>query len=265
VHHPADLDSIEQLLDEITAPPVKVHELAAERMASDAARKITTAKCKSCDAPIMWAPTENGKSIPLDPAPVEGGNVQIDADGTAHVLGSAPLDAQPLHISHFATCPTADQHRKPKPVVDDGEGGPVDEADFNLLADKFNQLPPETIAWFKTLVTAANDAGVSFLAKPPIGRRTLRRYSLYRGLINLGRYLAGEHTYDHAEADEILLAIVHEAFPNSRSIRSWVAVGAILGEMGTDEAAAFAHAVDDVIANRRHIIALPTTGMLTVV
>jgi hypothetical protein len=43
-------------------------------------------RCRSCDAAILWAITPRGKKSPLDP------------DGA----------------SHFGTCPTAEQWRKPK-------------------------------------------------------------------------------------------------------------------------------------------------------
>ena len=64
--------------------------------------------CRSCDAPIIWALTERGRRIPLDAVPTTG----------AILVPGTPPTAKfgPVYVSHFATCPNADQHRKPKAV-----------------------------------------------------------------------------------------------------------------------------------------------------
>lgn len=56
--------------------------------------------CRSCDAPIVWIKSPAGKSIPCDP-PV----LSVVTDAGEVVRG---------RISHFATCPNAAQHRKPR-------------------------------------------------------------------------------------------------------------------------------------------------------
>lgn len=71
--------------------------------------------CRSCGAAVRWAVTrKNGKPIPLDPSPVDDGNLVVfrgvamsrkDADAR----GIGPL---PLFKAHFATCPNANRHRK---------------------------------------------------------------------------------------------------------------------------------------------------------
>ena len=68
-------------------------------------------KCRSCGADIVWAKTTKGKAIPLDPAPVEGGNIYLSADDVA--LVTTPGE-RPLHVSHFTTCPQAAEHRRPR-------------------------------------------------------------------------------------------------------------------------------------------------------
>lgn len=73
--------------------------------------------CKSCGAPILWAKTIKGRLIPLDPDPSPKGNIVIGEAGTALVFNSpaaiAPrLEGEPRYLSHFATCPNADQHRE---------------------------------------------------------------------------------------------------------------------------------------------------------
>jgi hypothetical protein len=58
--------------------------------------------CKTCGAKIMWVTTKDGKNMPLD-TPGEP-RIVLDEKNVAHVVRT--------FISHFATCPEADQHRK---------------------------------------------------------------------------------------------------------------------------------------------------------
>lgn len=77
--------------------------------------------CGSCDAAIMWVLTERGKRMPVD---VPGGNrLLLFLPGDPHTAvnwetvprGVAPLAVSlPSYTSHFATCPDAERHRKPK-------------------------------------------------------------------------------------------------------------------------------------------------------
>lgn len=55
--------------------------------------------------------------MPIDLDLVPGGNIDLiredeDAPITAHVVPGNPSTAR--HVSHFATCPHAKRHRKPK-------------------------------------------------------------------------------------------------------------------------------------------------------
>lgn len=91
------------------------------------------ATCRSCHAPIWWAVSESsGKRIPLDPEPAGDGNIvetgrthtsgvpmvrylKKSAAVTWPTLALAVGGQQPdqeRYVSHFATCPDADQHRK---------------------------------------------------------------------------------------------------------------------------------------------------------
>lgn len=56
-------------------------------------------KCRSCGASIVWFSTTAGKSMPVDAATVQPTDEQLEL---------------PRHVSHFATCPNANQHRKPR-------------------------------------------------------------------------------------------------------------------------------------------------------
>ena len=62
-------------------------------------------KCKSCGAAVLWAPTEKGKSMPLDPAPQKR-VVLGRTTGVAHVLDT--------YLPHWASCPSAAEHRRSK-------------------------------------------------------------------------------------------------------------------------------------------------------
>jgi hypothetical protein len=67
--------------------------------------------CKSCGAQIRWAKTATGGSMPINPGLVDNGNVVIEGDPPiARVVAAGSGQ----FISHFATCPNADAHRKPK-------------------------------------------------------------------------------------------------------------------------------------------------------
>lgn len=73
--------------------------------------KITV--CRSCGASIIWAQTAKGKDIPIDAEPAPDGNIAL-INGVAHVDSLFLKSAQMHYKSHFATCPNASQHRKPK-------------------------------------------------------------------------------------------------------------------------------------------------------
>ena len=79
------------------------------------------ATCKSCDAEIRWAETPNGKGIPLDPEPVENGNlvmVELNPGGplkVRHVVKGEELgDSVPRYRAHFVTCPQGKQWSRKK-------------------------------------------------------------------------------------------------------------------------------------------------------
>jgi hypothetical protein len=57
--------------------------------------------CRSCGAKIVWFNTPAGKKMPVD----EATTLPTDA---AH-----QIDLK-RHVSHFATCPNANQHRRPR-------------------------------------------------------------------------------------------------------------------------------------------------------
>lgn len=77
--------------------------------------------CRSCEAPIVWAVTADGKSMPVNGPIDPAGNVRLTAQSAAVVLAEvltqdslfeAGDDSRPRHTSHFATCPHAANWRR---------------------------------------------------------------------------------------------------------------------------------------------------------
>jgi len=56
-------------------------------------------KCSGCDALIVWFRTETGKRMP------------VNAETTKPTDAAHQLDLS-RHVSHFSTCPAADQFRR---------------------------------------------------------------------------------------------------------------------------------------------------------
>lgn len=60
-------------------------------------RRIT--RCRSCNAKIIWFKTPAGKNMPVDADTVEPDDEELELS---------------RHVSHFASCPDAAKHRKPR-------------------------------------------------------------------------------------------------------------------------------------------------------
>ena len=64
--------------------------------------------CKGCGAPIVWATSSTGKSIPLDPR----AKVYSVVPERGRLIAVEPLSAvigERFMVSHFTTCPKANQ------------------------------------------------------------------------------------------------------------------------------------------------------------
>jgi hypothetical protein len=82
----------------------------------------SSSACRSCHAPIVWAVTEAGRPIPLNPDPEPAGNLELvtrpgQRPPVVHVLtASAPRSPDvDRYQSHFATCPNANEWRRRRP------------------------------------------------------------------------------------------------------------------------------------------------------
>lgn len=81
-----------------------------------------TTPCRGCGAPMRWAQNiSTGRNIPIDPEPVEDGNLVMVKPRVGGALQVRPLKAGdpgpdpsvPRYVAHFATCAMADQFRRP--------------------------------------------------------------------------------------------------------------------------------------------------------
>jgi hypothetical protein len=74
-----------------------------------------TQNCRSCQAPIVWATTEDRKSMPVDASTDPAGNVvlaRVAGEVRVTVLDQDALFGDGVRRkSHFATCPDADSWR----------------------------------------------------------------------------------------------------------------------------------------------------------
>lgn len=77
--------------------------------------------CSSCAAPIIWTVTAKSKNMPVDAEPTIQGKfvVRRNGKGVAHSRSYKSLREEGKLLgddvryeSHWATCPTRDQHRK---------------------------------------------------------------------------------------------------------------------------------------------------------
>jgi hypothetical protein len=65
--------------------------------------------CKrpGCSEPVLWLRHETtGRTAPIDPEPVEGGNIAIVGSGEHRMyrIVPAPERVGKLHTNHWATC-----------------------------------------------------------------------------------------------------------------------------------------------------------------
>lgn len=74
--------------------------------------------CAACERDIIWAWTEQGKRMPVDPKPTMRGTLEQSRGKMQFVM-------VPIYESHFATCPQAEEFRRPThafvPRIQDGK------------------------------------------------------------------------------------------------------------------------------------------------
>lgn len=72
------------------------------------------APCKSCNQPVIWAFTEAGNRIAVDPIPEERGTIALSGSMPRATVMSkrGRQPGQRLYVVHFDGCPGSGQHRK---------------------------------------------------------------------------------------------------------------------------------------------------------
>lgn len=78
---------------------------------------MKTARCRTCSAEIVWARMPSGKLSPFDAqASAAGGWGLTEAGGEvrARRLERTTEGGEPGYVSHFASCPQRDEHRRPR-------------------------------------------------------------------------------------------------------------------------------------------------------
>lgn len=76
--------------------------------------------CRSCGKPIRFIEMRSGKKMPVDPdliayADAKDGDVLVTEQGNTYKVNLANrLPNVKGYVSHFATCPQADDWRKPR-------------------------------------------------------------------------------------------------------------------------------------------------------
>lgn len=79
---------------------------------------MKVSRCRSCGAEIIWIKTQTGKSMPVDSeriyyTPKTNGLLKlVTPDGRVISAEPDPSSTVWAYVSHFATCPYADRHRK---------------------------------------------------------------------------------------------------------------------------------------------------------
>jgi hypothetical protein len=142
-------------------------------------------KCKSCKAEIVWVKMrQSGKSMPCDPQKITIVNVMAKSNGDHGDDELIGLGLVSGFVSHFATCPHAEQHRKPRadqtgleeqperPDIPtkgapDGQGAPADRALEGRTDD------PDFEGYAKRLEEAIDNSGVHEQLCPECDEHTL--------------------------------------------------------------------------------------------
>lgn len=83
----------------------------------DETRARNAGQCKSCGAPIVWAKTPKGKTMPMEPDLVHGGNVKLSCDDAGMLRAEVvrPVGNAEAWVTHFSLCEHAAEHRNEKP------------------------------------------------------------------------------------------------------------------------------------------------------
>lgn len=117
------------------------------------------------------------------------------------------------------------------PTPDD-EGGPA--TGFEALEGRFSHLDDDGKEWVWSVITEASQAGVPFIANKSTGKRTVRRFELYRGLILLAE--AGLGGGD----DDLVRGLVATVLDSDAPYHPVFTLGHCVGSLDVEQAKRFA-------------------------
>lgn len=70
--------------------------------------------CEACGVPLFFARTMRGRSMPLETAPIDGGNVVLERVGAETLARVVQAEkGVKRYVAHFARCPKAAEFRRP--------------------------------------------------------------------------------------------------------------------------------------------------------
>ena len=87
-------------------------------------------RCTACGEYIAWATTDRDKAMPIDPLPRDDGNLRIERTArgpVVHKISARQKWTGTRYRSHFASCPFADQMRRPQASVKESTLGAAPE------------------------------------------------------------------------------------------------------------------------------------------
>lgn len=162
---------------------------------------------------------------------------QIDGDDLDAI--EAALDAIDPFTSTVIETPAAviidNRPERPELPTQPDEGADVGDVEFEALEIVYDALTPTVKAWFGSVVSQAREAAVPFHGNVSTGRRTVRRFKIYRGLLAL----AGAQPMTLGE-DELVRQIVATVWNDDRAFVPAFTVGQIVGALTADDATRFA-------------------------
>lgn len=73
-------------------------------------------RCPKCHAPIIWCrmAQQRNRSMPLDPERSTSGSIELRGNLGYQILGANKPAALKLYVSHYVTCPQAQDDRRSK-------------------------------------------------------------------------------------------------------------------------------------------------------
>lgn len=100
--------------EEATVETIRQPDVSYNRSAC-VDRVVNGRQMRGCGAVVAWVKLGTGRRMPIDLDPAADGNVKLTGAGHAFILGKRAIeeDTGPRYVSHFRSCPHAEQWRRP--------------------------------------------------------------------------------------------------------------------------------------------------------